>query len=481
MRKLWMSAVLVLGASSQALAFDVTTPEARRQTLLEYVAGRDDLSRADKASFDKAIRLAFGGKAIKDGTDEGVTVAKSVIAAAIFYGIDPVKAARAAYEAYHDTYRWVPPPLAINYQILAFQGRKPKAAARQLAFDFPRYFNEEIAPDLAAWWDEMLSAGKIPETEVRDIREVLGETRALMRPMLRDRLLQAAEIEARFMSRSASDPVASELGQQLDKMRLDVAHDFKGVGNKPLIGDAKAPFYERYRALCAELGQSPQPKPAYDPVRPPQAKAAPQTPLPPVTPAPDPATHQTPHAAPDVTTERPAPPRAIEPPPSSSDSDGFAPPARDATEHERRRVRELAPAPLPGDPPVALFSGWQKALNATVDAWVGTRYLFGGESHRGIDCSAFVRQVFRDSVGIELPRNSRAQYELGRKVDQPVLKAGDIIFFDTLDRGQVTHVGVFLGDGKFAHASSSKGVTRAVLGERYYQRAYWGGKRILSN
>jgi cell wall-associated NlpC family hydrolase len=56
-----------------------------------------------------------------------------------------------------------------------------------------------------------------------------------------------------------------------------------------------------------------------------------------------------------------------------------------------------------------------------------------------------------------------------------------MLFFDTLDRGQVTHVAVFLGEGKFAHASSSKGVTRAVLSEKYYQRAYWGSRRILGN
>ncbi len=153
MRAPFIIVAAALCLSAPARAYDVTTPEARKLTLLEYVAGRDDLAKADKATWDKALRVAFGGKAIKDGTDEGVTVAKSVIAAAIFYGIEPSKAAKAAYDAYHDTYRWVPPPIAINYQILAFQGRKPKATARQLAFNFPRYFNEEIAPDLATWWE----------------------------------------------------------------------------------------------------------------------------------------------------------------------------------------------------------------------------------------------------------------------------------------------------------------------------------------
>ena len=75
----------------------------------------------------------------------------------------------------------------------------------------------------------------------------------------------------------------------------------------------------------------------------------------------------------------------------------------------------------------------------------------------------------------------RSQYATGAKVEQRDLKAGDLVFFDTMDRGQVTHVGVFLGNGVFAHASSSNGVARSELSRPYHQRAYWGGKRILKS
>jgi cell wall-associated NlpC family hydrolase len=69
---------------------------------------------------------------------------------------------------------------------------------------------------------------------------------------------------------------------------------------------------------------------------------------------------------------------------------------------------------------------------------------------------------------------------LGRTVAQPTLAAGDLVFFDTLDRGRVTHVAVYLGEGEIAHASSSKGVMRTTLAGKYFQRAYVGSKRILA-
>src|SRR2546423_1012108 len=119
-----VSLIVALGFAAKAYGFDVTSAAGRRQNLLDYVQAREDLAPAEKTAWDRAVRNVFGGKALQDGADEGVTVAKSVLSAAIFYRVDPKKAAAAAYDAYHDTYRWVPPPIAIDYQILGFQGRK---------------------------------------------------------------------------------------------------------------------------------------------------------------------------------------------------------------------------------------------------------------------------------------------------------------------------------------------------------------------
>jgi probable lipoprotein NlpC len=134
---------------------------------------------------------------------------------------------------------------------------------------------------------------------------------------------------------------------------------------------------------------------------------------------------------------------------------------------------------LPGDSLFVPPAGYENVLKATVERWVGTPYLWGGLGNPGIDCSGFSRQVYRDAFRIELPRNSREQATVGSTVDKRQLVPGDLVFFDTLDRGHITHVGVYLGGGVFAHASSSQGVTRAEIDKTYYVRAYWGGRRVL--
>jgi cell wall-associated NlpC family hydrolase len=425
-------------------AKDVTSAAERKKNLLEYVAEREDLTRKQKANWDKAIRLTFGGKSLNDGEDEGVTVAKSVISAAIFYDIPPKQGAKAAYEAYGDSLRWVPPPIAINYQILSFQGRRPKASAKQLAFQFPRYFNEEMAPDLASWWSDMLKQGKIPDWEQPEIKELLGQTRKLMRPMMLDRLWQAAQLQARLKG----NPNSSDLQRDLKDLGDELHRDFAKVHPHD---DNAQDFYSRYQTLANVLNVDAQPAPAVK--RPKQVKAPP--PPPPVR-KPTPKTSTPPKKPPMFA---PAAPKPKTPQPKPS--------------HQ-------VVAPLSGDPLVPPYQGWKKRLSKEVNSWIGTPYVFGGTSRQGVDCSAFTRAVFNGALSIRLPRNSRAQFRTGKSIKQKQLKPGDLVFFDTLDRGRVTHVGVYLGNGVMAHASSSKGVTRAKLGKRYYQRAYWGGRRHLN-
>jgi cell wall-associated NlpC family hydrolase len=119
-------------------------------------------------------------------------------------------------------------------------------------------------------------------------------------------------------------------------------------------------------------------------------------------------------------------------------------------------------------------------LIASVNQYLGTPYRFGGDSERGIDCSAFTRRVYRGQ-GIELPRNSREQARVSSSVSFNGLRAGDLVFFDTSIQGTISHVGVYLGDGVFAHASSSKGVTRSSIRERYYVKRFVKGGRIFND
>ncbi|HTG55083.1 MAG TPA: C40 family peptidase, partial [Niabella sp.] len=113
-----------------------------------------------------------------------------------------------------------------------------------------------------------------------------------------------------------------------------------------------------------------------------------------------------------------------------------------------------------------------KLLEA-IDEWYGTRYRFGGTTKSGIDCSAFVREVYKNAFDIDLPRTARDQFKAaGQFISMAYLQAGDLLFFNT--RGGVSHVGVYLGNNKFAHASSSNGVTVSGLDEKYYAARYLG-------
>jgi probable lipoprotein NlpC len=124
-------------------------------------------------------------------------------------------------------------------------------------------------------------------------------------------------------------------------------------------------------------------------------------------------------------------------------------------------------------------SGIEK--NAIADAfmyWLGTPYRFGGLTEKGIDCSAFVREVFRSAGQMELPRTARMQYKVGEKVDRDELMFGDMIFFKTSSYASITHVGIYLSDDLFVHASSRQGVTVSSLNSRYYSSRYRGGRRV---
>jgi cell wall-associated NlpC family hydrolase len=109
---------------------------------------------------------------------------------------------------------------------------------------------------------------------------------------------------------------------------------------------------------------------------------------------------------------------------------------------------------------------------------IGVPYEFGGEDENGIDCSAFTRRIYRNALLISLPRTSDEQMREGEIVQQANLHFGDLVFFNT--NGTVpSHVGIFLEDDLFAHASESFGVTISSLQSSYYKSRYVGAKRIF--
>jgi len=128
------------------------------------------------------------------------------------------------------------------------------------------------------------------------------------------------------------------------------------------------------------------------------------------------------------------------------------------------------------------FSGTVLAdapLNEAIDDLIGTKYKFGGTSERGFDCSGFTQFVFNE-FNIDLPRASKGQAGIGKKVAKKELRKGDLVFFNTNGKG-ISHVGIYLGNNKFAHSSTRKGVTIDVLSDKYYVNKYVTSRRFLTD
>ena len=115
-------------------------------------------------------------------------------------------------------------------------------------------------------------------------------------------------------------------------------------------------------------------------------------------------------------------------------------------------------------------------LYSQLREWRSVRYKLGGMSKRGVDCSAYVYLTYRDKLGIKLPRVVRDQSGAGRTITQAELAPGDLVFFQ-IDR-RTRHVGIYLEDRKFMHASLSKGVTVSSLDNRYWSKRYWKAVRV---
>ncbi len=105
-------------------------------------------------------------------------------------------------------------------------------------------------------------------------------------------------------------------------------------------------------------------------------------------------------------------------------------------------------------------------------------YRYGGTTRKGIDCSAFTSLIIAGAANVALPRSANGQYRVGTKVTKRDLRFGDLVFFRTRGR-RVSHVGIFLENDIFAHASVSDGVTFSSLESKYYKNRYVGARRVL--
>jgi len=118
-----------------------------------------------------------------------------------------------------------------------------------------------------------------------------------------------------------------------------------------------------------------------------------------------------------------------------------------------------------------------RRLIQTALRYKGVPYVFGGTTPSGFDCSGFIQFVFA-RCGIDLPRMADEQFEMGKPVPQSHIQAGDTVFFSTYTSG-VSHAGIYLGDGKFISATSSRGIAIDRLDDSYWGPRYVGARRLL--
>ncbi len=117
-----------------------------------------------------------------------------------------------------------------------------------------------------------------------------------------------------------------------------------------------------------------------------------------------------------------------------------------------------------------------RALYAQLNEWQGTPYRYGGSSRRGVDCSGFVQQTFQQRFAATVPRTTQALAGAGRKIQRKQLQAGDLVFFRTGIKSR--HVGIYVAEGKFVHASESAGVTLSSLMSGYWGPRFWQARRL---
>ena len=172
---------------------------------------------------------------------------------------------------------------------------------------------------------------------------------------------------------------------------------------------------------------------------------------------------------PEPKTEKPAATPTTPKKPSSEPAPEKTSSEKEAPIPKAEKVPESAPF---------LPKGKADAIIKTAKKYIGTRYVFGGTTPKGFDCSGFVQYVFKQN-GFAIPRTADEQYKLGQRIKKRAeLEPGDLVFFSTYEKG-ASHCGVYLGKNQFIHVSSSKGVRIDSLDDSYWKPRWYGGKHIV--
>lgn len=171
-------------------------------------------------------------------------------------------------------------------------------------------------------------------------------------------------------------------------------------------------------------------------------------------------------------------PEHLPPPPKEPDHAQQPATPPEHAEHAQPPPRAQPRPSPPPRPHGAQLASWPQ-LDQAVRSYIGTPYVWGGVSHRGIDCSGLTMNSYRD-IQVNIPRVSKQQWTTGDAVDKGHLREGDLVFFDTLGNG-VSHVGMIVDAARhrIIHASSSHGVMEADFDGKWFQSRFLGARRVV--
>lgn len=126
-----------------------------------------------------------------------------------------------------------------------------------------------------------------------------------------------------------------------------------------------------------------------------------------------------------------------------------------------------------------LSSPIKLSMLTSINRYKGVPYKWGGDTMRGMDCSGFTMKVYEESARTTIPHHAASQYKLGTKISRKRLKFGDLVFFRDIESKGVSHVGIYVGNDNFVHASLSKGVVTSSMNQPYYKKRYVSARRLL--
>jgi cell wall-associated NlpC family hydrolase len=165
-------------------------------------------------------------------------------------------------------------------------------------------------------------------------------------------------------------------------------------------------------------------------------------------------------------------PRSSDPLPGTKSENLRAPPTRSSG-----AAGSHNPGVAENEPALADHSDIEVMLRQEYSRWLGTRHRLGGNDRNGVDCSGFVQAVYRNIFRIDLPRTTGEQVRQGHPVAFHQMRLGDLVFFTPPDDPR--HVGIYLGDSQFVHASKTSGVTVSPIDRSYWKPHFWKARRIL--